>query len=194
MICCVYVGKVEDYKDNQLLPYFTKNEVERIGNSKVKDQKRAAYGLLRYALKDFLKWNEDFFSFSKTPNGKPVCSDFFFSISHSHDLIAVAISSQSIGIDIERVDNSRNLTNLKSTILSQDEGKTEVLSMQELTSFWVKKEAIFKQIGGKNFIPKQINTGDFWTLENRVEYKGDVYCWAISMTKSDVMCRLNVNI
>lgn len=192
--CYVFIKKVGDYKDNKILPHFTQCEIERVGNNKVKEQKRAAYGLLRYAIKKFLNRDEDFVSFSKTANGKPVCPDFFFSISHSHDLVAVAISSQSIGIDIEMVDNNKNLANLKSTILCQDEENAKTLSMKELTSFWVKKEAIFKQKGGKTFIPRQINTRDFWTLENSLEYERDVYCWAISMKRNDVLFELNLNV
>ncbi|MBQ2967332.1 MAG: 4'-phosphopantetheinyl transferase superfamily protein [Clostridia bacterium] len=95
---------------------------------------------------------------SETEKGKPFVLDFplYFSISHSGDMVAVAISDTEIGIDIQKCRPvSVNLVKrvCKANELSYVLGKMpekEPLSdvqMERFFEIWTAKEAYFKCIG-----------------------------------------------
>ena len=66
-------------------------ELSSIGNATVKREKEAVWGLLLAAIGS-LGMNPDDVTFGRTENGKWFCDKFFFSLSHSHGAVAVAIS------------------------------------------------------------------------------------------------------
>ena len=76
-------------------------ELSSIGNATVKREKEAVWGLLIAAIGS-LGTNPDDVTFGRTENGKWFCDKFFFSLSHSHGAVAVAISDNPCGIDIEK--------------------------------------------------------------------------------------------
>src|ERR1700690_2111518 len=70
----------------------------------------AARGLLRSILASYLKLDPCDLGFSSGPHGKPelhnVCSPLRFNLSHSDDMMLLAIShSREIGVDLEVVRN-----------------------------------------------------------------------------------------
>ena len=46
----VYVGKVEDFKDNFILPCYIKEKIAEMKNEKAINQKKASYALLKKAV------------------------------------------------------------------------------------------------------------------------------------------------
>ena len=77
----VYVGKVEDYKNNNILPPYQKIKIESITNSDTINQKKAVYGLLHKAVKDAFNIEDDFNDISLSKYGKPISSKYRFSLS-----------------------------------------------------------------------------------------------------------------
>lgn len=76
--------------------------------------------------------------------GKPSLVDNkFVSISHSHQFATIVISSQKVGIDIEKIrDKTAVIANkFCSEVLDQSDRQQYI---QKLTTFWGVKEAIFK--------------------------------------------------
>ncbi len=76
--------------------------------------------------------------------------EFHFSISHCRDFVAVFISLQTVGIDIELIDEK--VTRIKNKFLSGDEmqlidGLNDANHLKTLTLFWSCKEAMFKWYG-----------------------------------------------
>ena len=72
------------------------------------DKKRCitADRLLREVLSEFTGKKPDYFVFKETETGKPYCTnaDVYFSISHSGDYVAVAVSAScEVGVDIEKL-------------------------------------------------------------------------------------------
>lgn len=173
--CYVVVGKIKDYQANEILPFFVKQDLKRITNEKVVCQKKAAYGLLHYALLKFLNFNDDFSRITKTKNGKPICENYHFSISHSGDLVAVALSSDNVGIDIENTNKKFNFERLKKVMLHESEKGITITSPQDLIGLWVKKEAKFKFDGEKTFFPNQIVTARLVHHTKQFEFNGQVY-------------------
>ena len=82
--------------------------------------------------------------------GKPYLKDIYFSISHSHNMIALIISNEECGIDIEYIDKDRNYDLLSKKILSDNEYDIYINELQKEEYFitcWTKKEAFLKSLG-----------------------------------------------
>ena len=76
--------------------------------------------------------------------------DYFISISHSRDLIAIIISKRKVGIDIEKI--SKKPLDLSSRFISKENYLN--ITEEKATLIWCCKEAIFKwhQKGSIDFI------------------------------------------
>jgi len=77
-------------------------------------------------------------------------NDYFISISHSRNLIAIIISKRKVGIDIEKI--SDKALNLSSKFISKENHLN--IKKEKATLIWSCKEAIFKwhQKGNIDFI------------------------------------------
>lgn len=188
----IYVAPIEMFKNNEILPKYTKKEFGKITNEKVKRKKFSAYGLLKYAVEKSFRIVENFENFKKTKNGKPVCKDYCFSISHTDELVAVGVSKCNLGVDIEFVDKSKGVELLKNAMLENEE-TFQIASHKDVFSVWTKKEAIFKFIEGKTFEPKKINinsasTKTFCFSHNEKDYVLSVASEDIGNTKLINLC------
>ena len=91
------------------------------------------------------------FRFERNEHGKPFLADYsdiYFNISHCKNGIAVAVSSQPIGIDIE---SYRNVSDsLIRYTMNEEEQRIIAESddpLRTFTEYWTKKEAVFKLRG-----------------------------------------------
>lgn len=81
-------------------------------------------------------------------NGKPYIAgakDFFFNISHSSNLLAVAISDSEIGIDCEKISYLRK--SVMSRQFTPFEQEYVQYSNERFFEVWTRKEAYFKYTG-----------------------------------------------
>ncbi len=89
--------------------------------------------------------------FSVTDRGKPYCKShpyIYFSLSHSGEFVALAISDKEIGIDIEKLRPAKE--NLVNRVCSQNEIDAITFSENphiKFTEIWTKKEAYLKALG-----------------------------------------------
>ncbi|MBQ5633693.1 MAG: 4'-phosphopantetheinyl transferase superfamily protein, partial [Clostridia bacterium] len=95
---------------------------------------------------------QDNLSICRTSGGKPYFAsrDLFFSISHAKDTVAVALSNTSVGIDIEFIDERRDILSLSRRFFAPDEHKAISESnspAEDFFSLWTKKEALAKITG-----------------------------------------------
>lgn len=110
-------------------------------------------------------------------NGQPYLTDRHISISHTKEYVAIAISEEPIGIDIER--KERNAQGVARVILQQHE--IEETAVDEMLQMWVVKEAAYK------FAPEKAMT----LTDISTEKDDDGY----SITypdKSTATCRVNM--
>ena len=77
-------------------------------------------------------------------NGKPMASDCYFNISHSHGLVACAVSDVPVGIDVEKI---RPVPPRLMGILSPQE-RESVRCDADFFRLWTLKEALIKCRGG----------------------------------------------
>jgi phosphopantetheinyl transferase len=102
----------------------------------------------------------------KKDGNKWVCNECYFSLSHSENVAAVAISRTPVGVDIEKLDGARFLLLPQEKLLTESEqAQANIMRTDEkgeyVCSLWTVKEAAFKMENGKNFKPNQIESGSF---------------------------------
>ena len=126
------------------------------------EKRQKEYLASRLLLKDItpntkITYNE--YGAPKSENGKHI------SISHSKNLVAIIISKQKVGIDIEQI--SKKPLRLSSKFISDNTHQN--LTKEKATLIWCCKEAIYKwyQKGNINFI-KDIKLYNFEIAEKGI--------------------------
>ncbi len=165
-------------------------EIDSCKNDRVRREKYLVWKLLEHAVKQHLKLDFDNLRFTKNENGKWICPDFNFSLSHTDGAVCVAVSDAPVGVDIERVREIR--TGLSDRILTERErSRFDSVPYEDRAGFlieaWVKKESIFKRSGGKALMPSRIESFDSSAAVRRViinneEYLISVACGGGSIT------------
>ena len=82
-----------------------------------------------------------------TDHGKPSLAgvpDIEFSLSHSADLVAVAIAGVPVGVDVERRSTGTDWASIRSDTFGDDEWVDDPTA---LTDLWARKEAVAKATG-----------------------------------------------
>lgn len=124
-----------------------------------KDRMRSAFGL--YLINAFTGPSPLVY----LENGKPVKEDCFFSLSHSHDLVALFVSDDFCGVDVEE---SREVSQkLIDRCLSSEEKAEASCSFLEI---WTRKEA-FAKIRGEGMFRQPIS--DVPSCQGTFVYQGE---------------------
>lgn len=134
------------------LPDLLKNKFKSYQNQTAQKQSLFAWALLSLVLEKDYNLNLMNLDLNYHQNDKPFFTDnpVYFNISHSNNLVGVAIANQPIGLDIEFFNQDKNYLNLCEKLLSDQEleklSKTLGKSSYLLTN-WVIKEAHLKMTG-----------------------------------------------
>lgn len=105
---------------------------------------------LRKLLSHFLSIPHEALVFQLKDNKKPMIDGLFFNVSHSKDLITIAFSKSTIGVDIEYVDPYFQYNEVVDLCFSAEEkAMVENAAMPILPFYllWTRKEAIVKATG-----------------------------------------------
>lgn len=182
-----------------LFPKSRHEEVQAVKNQKVKREKYYAWLLLEKAIAQVFQKPMQDFSFEKCNTGKWLCDQFEFSLSHSHGVVAVAISDFPVGVDIQKIQCVQG--DIADKILMEEELKRyqtleKAGKMEEKTQFllacFCKKESLFKQ---KNQIKCDFNT--FKNLQGKTEittlvFGENRYCLSVAMGSAFVKNQMRV--
>ena len=164
-------------------------EIDGISNERVRREKYYVWKLLEYAIKNSLGADASRLNFTKSKNQKWSCDAFEFSLSHSGELLAVAISDRAVGVDVERI-RVKNSERMANYILTSGE-KAEYSSVCDdtadewLIQRWCQKEAIFKSKNEDSFIPSKIETANFFSHVEFLEVKNQKYILALAAKEQD---------
>lgn len=158
----VYIQKVDEVID--FLPVYPKEREEEINSAKdikVKQQKYLVWKLLEKALKQTFNYDITKLNIQKNNSGKWVCDKCYFSLSHSGDMLAVAVSNSEVGVDVEKVRKIKENAVIK-TLTDSEKEKLKTFKEDEVQDFlletWTKKESIFKFSNQEKFLPSKIDT------------------------------------
>ena len=157
-------------ENNLIYPQKRAKEIEKCKNFDVKNQKFFAWKLLEKACKK-MGFEFEKIDFYKEKN-KWKCDKFYFSISHSKNAVALAISDEKIGIDIEKKDISRFDKLGKKILCNKNEKIDDNNAGVQLNILWTAKEALFKCGENAVFIPSNEDTTAA-NIESRLLRVGD---------------------
>ena len=144
-------------KNNEIYPSQRQQEIENCGNVNVKEEKFYAWKLLEHAALQSLGLEIKNVKFIND-HGKWSCDKFHFSISHSENLVAVAIARNPVGVDIEEINLQRFSKIPIGRILTKEELAQNEYNEQDLNCLWAVKEAVFKKSNLKAFNPCKVST------------------------------------
>ena len=109
--------------------------------------------------------------YSYNKYGKPISKDIYFNISHSCDIVCIALSKRSeIGVDIEK--ESSMDESLIDFCLNQEE-KQEMENKESFFSLFVSKESLAKAEG--RGLSNDIKSIPAFPLDGEVEYLDNKY-------------------
>ena len=173
----VYVAKIPD--NDVFLPIYPTERSEYVAAAKSDSVRRERYyvwRLLEHAIADCLRIKTEDISFC-CENGRWSCDKCHFSLAHSDGVVAVAISSAPVGVDIEEIKPPR-AEGFKDRILSSEEraacGEADAIAL------WCKKEALFKRGGGDKFIPREVSTVGAECKLRKISVGGSDYYLAVA--------------
>lgn len=108
--------------------------------------------------------------------GSGAGSEIFFSLSHSGDYVACAISDKACGIDIEKHSDKRDYEKIAKRICTENE-LSRISSSKSFYNVWTLKESVLKAVGlGLSLDMKSFEfesaEGDVVTMVDGINYKG----------------------
>lgn len=154
----VYTASIpQGKKMAEVLPRLRQEQIESTTHPDLQQQRYYVWKLLEYALHHSLGLEMENLHFSRAETGKWTCEECFFSLSHTQDAVAVAVSGKPVGVDLECTDRLIR-PNLAEKILTPEE-KLQ-LSQQDrdrnLLKMWCAKESLFKAGSDPVFYPHKL--------------------------------------
>ena len=148
----IFISKIPDNLEiSDVFPEKRNQEIKNCKSDVVKKERFWAWKILESAVKETTGLKLEDIDISKLDNGKWVSKKLYFSLTHSHGLVAVAVSSKSVGIDIETWTEFENkkysLENMVKRFLSENELAiySDAANKRRFLELWTKKEAAFKE-------------------------------------------------
>ncbi|MBR2965224.1 MAG: 4'-phosphopantetheinyl transferase superfamily protein [Clostridia bacterium] len=154
------------------------DEIKAISNERTRREKYYSWQLLRCALEHSLGIGIEELEFKKR-NGKWTTDGVEFSLSHSGEALAVALSYAPVGVDIEPIavidregvarrffTEGELVEYLKANVDCREEAFLRI---------WTAKEAIFKSRGEQAFAPSSVDTSDANVYTDAVTIEGRRY-------------------
>ncbi len=156
---CVYIAEIPNGELEPVYPKERQAEIELTKNENLKREKYYVWRLLEYALAESFGKSISELEFTKHKNGRwstPFCE---FSLSHTDGVIAVAISSKAVGVDVEAVKPRHNDKTAQKIMTDEEYNKYLILPKSEredlFFSVWTRKEAVFKSLHLDYFAPSE---------------------------------------
>lgn len=190
----VYIAQIPaEIQFREVYPELRQHEILSCSSDRVRREKYCAWKLLEYGIEHSLAKKLEDIEISKSENGKWISPCLEFSISHSHNVVCVAISSKPVGVDIELMKKKINTDRFCERILTEGE-KEEYLKQSNkkldfLLTKWSQKESLFKMSGDKYFYPKEQDTQNGSVVSKIVIVADEKYILSVA---SDTPARLRL--
>lgn len=192
----VYAARYPFETDSNVVCAARAREIADCSDENTRKSKFYVWKLLEYALMRSLGLNAANVAFDKTSNGKWKCCECEFSLSHTDDLVAVAVSRSPVGIDIEKIDAERFDEKLRTRILTPTERSALsrlALSERSLRAniLWTEKEALFKRDNGKCFVADKLETANSH-CKTIIVKSGEVGYYLSVVSVAECVCSYNL--
>ncbi|MBR6773356.1 MAG: alpha/beta hydrolase [Clostridia bacterium] len=184
----VFVAPIPDGEIGVVFPPLRNEEICACKNKKVKRQKYFVWKLLEYAIENSLGLKMDELTFDKTSSGKWVTNACEISLTHSDEVVAVALSINPVGIDIEGVRPIRSSL-AKKTLCEREYQQFCALDKENQSDYfikkWTQKESLFKQSYLDNFVPKNILADESKVYSQKTIIDGKEYYLSVATDTPD---------
>lgn len=185
-IADVYVAKMpREIGAGRIFPTARAAEIAECQSDKVKRQKYYAWRLLGYALQQTFGYAIERIDMCKSKNGKWTTPHCYFSLSHSENAVAVAVSDRAIGVDVERV-NAEKAAFLQTVLTAQEGEEIAVLTdeterVEYLFKRWTQKESFFKRTGDGAFRPSKIAVDGELVTTKKLSIESEEYMLSVAV-------------
>ena len=144
----INIRRISDGEYRKIAERQSPELLKRLENCGDDEKKRTLAG--RYLLEKTIKqiYGKERFQIVYNSNGKPLCDFCFFSISHSGDYAAVAVSDKPIGIDIQMPDGYKKRAKYMLFSCEENEFVNNGDSENRFYTLWTMKESYVKAVGG----------------------------------------------
>ena len=175
--------------DEPLYPMERQREIEKIKNPTVRREKYFAWKLLEKAVRLGMRLDFKSLKFNRLEDGRWLSPDFYFSISHSGGALAVAISSEPLGIDIEPLGRGFS-EGLVRRYFTEGEKEHYCASSEEhkeecALRIWTAKEAYFKSLSRDKFEPSRVDTSGISYASGDIDISGSKFIYSLYSEKLD---------
>lgn len=158
----VYVERIpDDLVIEKVYPNERNEEIENSDSEKVRKERFFVWKLLEYAINKTFNLKKENLHFEKQESGKWTCKECYFSLSHSHGAVAVAVSNSLVGVGIELFEKPKEKA-IESRLTPSEKAELEKIDAENrwkyLITAWSKKESFFKAKGKGEFFPSKIDT------------------------------------
>ena len=187
MFNTVFIAKIPKTIEGNLYCKERNDEISSCKSKKVKKQKFYSWALLEHVAKS-LGFSPCDLRFEKLDCGKWKCDKFNFSISHSGEFVAIVISKDKIGLDLQE-DVSLPCDAFANKILTNSElNNFNSLRDNDKHSFllekWTQKESVYKMLENTNLKLSEINCSDFEISTSKLVFDGKIFY--LSITKKTI--------
>ena len=161
-----------------------REEIESAKSEGVKREKYFVWRLLAYALSHSLGLTLDSLDIRRASYGGWSLDGISLSLSHSKNALAVALSHEAVGVDIEHIHTPR-ARGIAERVMSEEElsayhALPEEERTQRFIEIWTAKEALFKSQGEPLFLPHKINTVGASVRTLHLEISGEDYILSVA--------------
>lgn len=158
-----YLSQLDSDITEQLVPMLGPQEAEkyqRLNREQRKNEFVLSRALMRMALSQHYSKPLTYWRFSQAPNAapqllNPIDAPLFISLSHSTDCVMLAISDQAVGLDVEHVEQRKQLKKIAAKVFSPEQqaflqSLPEKQLRKHFYQLWTHKEALVKVMAGSN--------------------------------------------
>lgn len=152
------------------------DELRHTKNASLKKAKTYDWAVLIYALTRSFNCDPEKLHFKKNLFGKWSCENYYFSLSHTDDTVAVAVSNGPVGIDLENEEDFlRKYDGRLDAMAKRICNDTDYTASEDFLPLWLKKESYFKAYGHGRFSPQKIEPDPEKTILFRMRSLPQLY-------------------
>lgn len=184
-----------EYKEQKIKNPFFAKRIKELSCPASKTRSYLSYLLLRAMVKDIYSVDLDNIKIIRNEAGKPICekNDFYFSISHSKNYVAVAVDILPVSIDIEQMhEYDSRIANkvFPDQVETIDLAKNQ---KEEFTKQWTKYECQIKLFGSTKEFKKHSKNKIYEKSVILRNLMGDDYFLSIASVRNDDIHFANVS-
>ncbi len=156
----LYTAPIPEGNPGSVFSALRQAQIESTVNPGLKRQRYFVWKLLEYAIAHSFGFSACDIAFHRDEQGKWQCKDCFFSLSHSKDAVAVAVSTIPVGTDIECAERVISPQLAEKVLTAAEKQVFSCLPAEQQSDFllakWCSKESLFKAGTSTVFQPDRL--------------------------------------